>query len=73
MIRIDMTPEEAEILRVALESYLSDLRVEVSNTDRREYREALKHAEAILKKLLRDLEIVRPEATIDVTPQPPTE
>jgi hypothetical protein len=48
---IQLSDEEAEILKSVLEEYISDLRMEVSNTDSMDFREALKHKEAILKRL----------------------
>ena len=48
---IQLADEEAEILKSVLEEYISDLRMEVSNTDSMDLREALKRKEAILKRL----------------------
>lgn len=52
MIQIDLTGEETEILRAVLESYLSDLRMEIADTDRMDFREGLKHRKAVLMKVL---------------------
>jgi hypothetical protein len=54
--QITLTDEEAAILREALRSYVSDLRMEVADTDSMEFRENLKHEEAVLKKLLQRLD-----------------
>jgi len=51
MIRLDLTSEEQEILRNTLESYLSDLRYEIADTDRLEFREQLKAKKAVLEKI----------------------
>jgi hypothetical protein len=48
---IQITDAEAEILRSVLEEYISDLRMEVSNTDSMDLREQLKHKEEVLKRL----------------------
>jgi hypothetical protein len=48
---IQLADEEAEILKSVLEEYISELRMEVSNTDSMDLREALKRKEAILKRL----------------------
>jgi hypothetical protein len=48
---IQLTDEEAEILKSVLEEYISELRMEVSNTDSMDFREDLKRKEAILKRL----------------------
>jgi hypothetical protein len=55
MVRIELTPEEVEMLSFILESYLSDLRLEVRETDNRDFRESLKQREVFLKKLLGQL------------------
>lgn len=43
-------------LRVVLESYISDLRMEISSTDRQEYREMLREREDALRRTLAFLE-----------------
>lgn len=48
---IQLADEEAEILRSVLEEYISDLRMEVSNTDSMPLREELKRKEEFLKRL----------------------
>ncbi len=52
MIQIDLTEEETEILREILESDISDLRMEVANTDSMEYRERLKMKKSVLLKVV---------------------
>ena len=52
MIELDVTAEEARILADALESYLSDLRMEISDTDSMDFREGLKRRKAALNKAL---------------------
>ena len=56
MVTIGLSPEEAEQLHFILDSYLSDLRSEIRETDSRDFRERLKQREVFLKKLLRELE-----------------
>jgi hypothetical protein len=48
---IQLADEEAEVLRSVLEEYISELRMEVSNTDSMDFRETLKRKEEILKRL----------------------
>lgn len=48
---LNLTTEAQDILRETLESYISDLRMEVSNTDNYDFRQDLKHREAILKSI----------------------
>ncbi|HEU4401369.1 MAG TPA: hypothetical protein VFT43_04625 [Candidatus Polarisedimenticolia bacterium] len=52
MIRIDLVAQEAAMLLDVLESYLSDLRMEIADTDSMEMRETLKAKEIFLKKLI---------------------
>lgn len=48
---IQLGDEEAELLKSVLDEYISELRMEVSNTDSMDFREDLKRKEAILKDL----------------------
>lgn len=66
MIQIDLTSEETLLLTDLLEDCVTDLRMEISGTDREEYREMLKDREAAIKKLLHSLK----EAAIQTTLQP---
>ncbi len=43
MPTIELTSEQAEILAYALESYVSDLRMEIASTDLKDFRDELKH------------------------------
>jgi len=52
MARVDLTPEEARMLRDVVESYLSDLRMEIAGTESMSFRENLKKTETFLKGLL---------------------
>jgi hypothetical protein len=52
MIRLELSDEEATVLREALEFYMSDLRMEVADTDRQDFRNRLKQEEAVIKKIL---------------------
>jgi hypothetical protein len=56
MITLELSPEEAEELHFIVDSYLSDLRLEIRETDNRDFRERLKQREVFVKKLLRELE-----------------
>jgi hypothetical protein len=49
---IEVADDEAEVLRSVLEEYISELRMEVSNTDNMDFREDLKRKEEILKALV---------------------
>ncbi|MBI4542308.1 MAG: hypothetical protein HY705_04695 [Gemmatimonadetes bacterium] len=52
---ITLTAEEAALLRQVLTGYLSDLRMEIADTDSRDFREKLKEEEAFLKRLIEQL------------------
>ena len=46
---------EASTLKETLENYLSDLRMEVADTDLMDFRENLKEKEIVLKNILKKL------------------
>ena len=52
MVRLELDRQQAEMLREMLESYLGDLRMEISQTDQMDFREDLKKREALLKDLI---------------------
>lgn len=52
MITIDLTPEEQATLVEMLENRLSDLRMEISDTDSLDYRNELKKRKETLAKLI---------------------
>jgi hypothetical protein len=51
-----LTAEQAKILRETLESDLSDLSVEIANTDRMEYREEIKAERQLLREIYAQLQ-----------------
>ena len=55
MINLDLTNEENDILAMVLENYLSDLRMEIADTDSMDFRESLKKKKEVLKKVLETL------------------
>jgi hypothetical protein len=55
MIQLDLTDEEVEILTEVLESAHSDLRMEIADTDRMDFRDMLKGRKAVLAKTLEAL------------------
>jgi hypothetical protein len=56
MAQITLTAEEAATLRRILSNYVSDLRVEITNTDSWQFRQNLKHEEVLLRKLVEQLD-----------------
>ena len=66
MAQITLTQEEAAALRGALSSYVSDLRMEIADTDSWQWRQNLKREAMLLKKLLEqlDAELAVPEPAL---------
>ena len=56
MINLDLNDQELLILTETLESFLSDLSYEISNTDLKDYREQLKDRRVVLEKIKNTLE-----------------
>jgi hypothetical protein len=52
MIQITLSDEEAGSLKNVLESYLSDLRMEIADTEQMDFRDSLKRQEEFLNGLL---------------------
>ncbi len=55
MIRLDLTTAEREILIEVLDGYLSDLRMEISDTDRKDFRDGLKERKTVVMKAIDSL------------------
>jgi hypothetical protein len=55
MVQIEITSEEAQMLMEILEAYLSDLRMEIADTEQMDFREGLKRREVFLKELIQRL------------------
>jgi hypothetical protein len=51
MHRLELTSEEAYVLRETLQGYLSDLRMEIADTDRKDFRDQLKHRREVLERI----------------------
>lgn len=55
MVDIQLTETETRVLKRILIGYLSDLRMEIADTDSMDFRVKLKEQEAFLKELIRRL------------------
>jgi hypothetical protein len=55
MVQLTLTDQDATTLKKALQTYLSDLRMEVANTDAQDFREGLKQEEAVITRLVDEL------------------
>jgi hypothetical protein len=65
MLHLDLNPQELGILQHVLESYLSDLRMEIADTDRQAFRERLKERKAALMRVLDTIEATEAAGTIE--------
>jgi hypothetical protein len=55
MIHLDLAEAEAATLVKVLDYYVSELRMEITDTEEKDLRDALKTEENVLKKILRTL------------------
>ncbi len=62
MLRLDLTVEERDTLLRVLENVVSDLRMEIANTDALDYREMLRARKETVNRLLEALRAVEPDA-----------
>jgi hypothetical protein len=61
MIQLMITEEEQKLLIELMENEISDLRMEIADTDRQEYRNMLKSRESLMKNFQQKLEQVLAE------------
>ena len=57
---LTLTTQERNELRLALRTYVTDMRMEIAHTDRSEFREELRARRAVLEEVLRRLVERRP-------------
>ena len=62
MMRLELSNAEERILREVLESTLSDLRMEMADTDSKDFRDTLKERKRVLEKVLAAMGPPRPGA-----------
>ena len=55
MAQLSLTDKEGETLTKALEAYLSDLRMEIADTDAHDFREGLKQEASVITRMLERL------------------
>jgi len=55
MIQLEFNENEIEVLTDVVEIYLSDLRMEIADTDLQSYRDGLKSKKKVLMKVLDEL------------------
>lgn len=56
MVHIDLTAEEQEVLKDVLNADLSDLRMEIHETDDRDFKAELKKKQQVMEKILAALQ-----------------
>ena len=56
MTTLKLTSEQKETLKESLISYLSDLRMEMADTDNSKFRQGLQHKKELLNEVLAQLE-----------------
>ena len=61
---VELTPSESSALRKALQSYLSDLRMEITDTDNAAYRRELREERAALESVDQKLAEAAAETTV---------
>ena len=55
VISLQLSESEGSVLAEVLDSYLSDLRMEIADTDRKDFRDGLKQRKQVLMKVLEEL------------------
>jgi hypothetical protein len=55
-IEIELTPKEIETFKEVLENFVSNLRMEITDTDKQEYREILKAKKNLIARIIQQLE-----------------
>jgi hypothetical protein len=55
MTEVKLTEEQQTLLREVLEAFVAETRMEVSNTDSKDFRDDLKRKEAVAKAVLEKL------------------
>jgi hypothetical protein len=58
MPNLELTSEEEKELLAFIERYYHDLRVEIANTDDKEFRRSLKHKEVIIRGILDRMKVM---------------
>ena len=58
MATLELSSEEEKELLSFIERYYHDLRVEIANTDDREFRRTLKHRETIIRGILDRMKVM---------------
>lgn len=60
MITVNFSPEESQLLENLLETYLSDLKMEIRHTDNYEYKQMLKQQQDTINRIVQGLKVNLP-------------
>ncbi len=52
MVRLELDDEQCSALAEVLEEYVSDLRIEIGHTERKNYRDEIKRRKEVLDRIL---------------------
>ncbi|MFZ5511579.1 MAG: hypothetical protein ACOZCP_16160 [Pseudomonadota bacterium] len=56
MVKLDLSTEDARVLAEILASVMSDMRMEIADTEKMEWRDELKRRKMLLERLITELE-----------------
>lgn len=62
MPTLQLTPDELQLLKDMLENDLSDLRMEITHTDRSDFKDSLKQRKQLMADILEKLHNIQPVA-----------
>ena len=55
MVKLELTEQQAKVLGEILETFMSDLRMEIADTERKAWRDRMKEEEDFIKDLIKRL------------------
>jgi hypothetical protein len=61
MVQLDLTDAELEVLIDVLEIAVSNLRMEIADTDNKDFRDMLKARKGVLLKVIEELKAAEPD------------
>lgn len=56
MVKLDLSTDDARLLAEILASVMSDMRMEITDTEKMEWRDELKRRKMLLERLIKELE-----------------
>jgi dGTP triphosphohydrolase len=55
MVKLELTEQQAKVLSEILDTFMSDLRMEIADTERKAWRDKMKEEEDFIKDLIKRL------------------